>query len=466
MSRSIPFELGEPSKRQTEFFRARARYVAYGGARGGGKSWAVRKKAALMALNFPGIKILILRRTFPELRENHILPMRAELLDIAVYKESDKSFTFKTGSRILFGYCDSESDVLQYQGQEYDVIFIDEATQFTEFQYSTLTACVRGANDFPKRMYLTCNPGGVGHAWVKRLFIDREYRGAEREDDYLFIAAKVTDNPALMEKDPEYVNMLKNLPPGLREAWLLGRWDVYAGQYFTEFDRELHVIEPFPVPSHWRRYVSLDYGLDMLAAYLIAVDEAGCAYVCREVYEGRDREAGAVGVVISDAAKMIKDMVGDDDVYMYLAPGDLWSARQETGKSVAQLFLEAGITLNRVSNDRIAGWMAVHESLRPIPYSDGGRSARLKIFRGCKNLIRTLPMLQYDDKRPNDAAREPHEITHAPDALRYFCVYWTRAANEPPRRKAAWTVGMREDFRRAKTKEEREFLLDKWGEPV
>ena len=93
---------------------------------------------------------------------------------IATFKESEKRFYFKNGSSIIFGYCATEGDVLQYQGQEYDVIFIDEATQFTEFQFSTLTACLRGANDFPKRMYLTCNPGGVGHAWVKRLFVDRE----------------------------------------------------------------------------------------------------------------------------------------------------------------------------------------------------------------------------------------------------------------------------------------------------
>ena len=458
--------LGTPSARQAEFFRARARFVAYGGARGGGKSWAVRKKAALLALNFSGIKILILRRTFPELRENHIIPMRAELSGIAVYKESAKSFSFPNKSRIVFGYCDSESDVLQYQGQEYDVIFIDEATQFTEFQYSTLTACVRGANDFPKRMYLTCNPGRVGHAWVKRLFVDRDSRGSEREDDYIFIRARVTDNPALMEKDPEYVDMLKNLPPSLREAWLMGNWDVYAGQFFTEFDRALHVVEPFEIPSHWRKYVAVDYGLDMLAAYLIAVDELGCAYVCREVYEGRDKEAGAHGVIISAAASLIKKMVAGDEVYLYLAPPDLWNARQETGKSAADIFRDNGIILTKASNDRVDGWLAVHERLTPFFDENGVKTAKLKIFRGCKNLIRTLPLLQYDDKRPSDAAKEPHEITHAPDALRYFCVYYINAAKKPKAPKVHWTEGMKQDYRNAKSRDEREFLINKWGVPL
>ena len=152
-------EIDKPKERQAEFFKARNRFVAYGGARGGGKSWAVSKKAMLMALNDAGIKILILRRTYPELRENHIRPMQEELLEIARYKETDKAFPFPNGSRIKFGYCDSESDVLQYQGQEYDVIFLVEATQFTEYQFQTLTACIRGANSFTTRLYPTCYPG-------------------------------------------------------------------------------------------------------------------------------------------------------------------------------------------------------------------------------------------------------------------------------------------------------------------
>ena len=261
----MQWDIGKPNPRQIEFFKARARFIAYGGARGGGKSWAVRKKAAGLALSYPGAGILIVRRTFPELRENHILPMIADLMGIARYRDMDKSFTFPNGSRIVFGYCDSEADVLQYQGQEYDVIFMDEATQFTEFQFTTLTACLRGANDFPKRFYLTCNPGGVGHAWVKRLFIDRRYKKAEHPEDYVFIAANVYDNHALMAHDPDYVRMLENLPEEQRRAWLLGQWDIFEGQYFAEFDRNVHVCRPYGIPAHWRRYVTLDYGMDMLA---------------------------------------------------------------------------------------------------------------------------------------------------------------------------------------------------------
>lgn len=300
------------NERQKLFFKARRRFIGYGGARGGGKTWSVRMKAMLLASRYAGINILIIRRTYPELLQNHILPLQSELNGIARWNDNQKRFVFPNGSNIWFGYCSAERDVLRYQGQEYDIIFIDEATQLTEYQFQTFKGCLRGVSGYPKRMYLTCNPGGVGHAWVKRLFIDRLYHGDERADDYEFIQAKVTDNPVLMEKDPEYIHMLESLPYELREAWLNGSWDVFAGQYFSEWDRDVHVVAPFEPPAWWRRYVTIDYGLDMLAAYLIAVDEHDMAYAVREVYQGRDLGEGAEGLIVSEAAKRILDMVGDD----------------------------------------------------------------------------------------------------------------------------------------------------------
>lgn len=416
----MQIRIDPPNPKQAQFMKAKTRFVAYGGSRGGGKSWAVRKKAILLALRYPGIRMIILRRTFPELRENHILPLMIDLMGVATYKETDKSFTFPNGSRLRFGYCDNERDVLQYQGQEFDVIFLDEATQFSEFQFSTLTACLRGANAFPKRFYLTCNPGGVGHEWVKRLFVDRQYQGSENPEDYTFIPARVYDNKALIQQDTGYVSMLENLPEDLRKAWLEGDWNVFAGQYFKEFRTDIHVTDPFEIPSHWRRYVSMDYGLDMLACYWIAVDEQGKAWVYKELYES--------GLIISKAAEKILEYTGQEKIYEYLAPPDLWSRRQESGKSAADLFAEQGICLSKTSNDRVDGWLSVKEWLKPYEDEMGEKTASLKIFSSCHNLIRTLPALQYDVKNPNDTAREPHELTHAPDAIRGFCVYWTAPA--------------------------------------
>lgn len=417
--------LEAPNPKQAEFLRARARFINYGGARGGGKSWGVRAKASLLSLRFPGIRELLLRRTYPELKENHVLPLRKLLKDIAVYKESDKVFEFPNGSRLKLGYLDSESDVLQYQGQEYDVIFLDEATQFTEFQFNTLTACLRGANNFPKRMYLTCNPGGVGHAWVKRLFIDRQYRNNEKPEDYVFIPARVYDNKALLDNDTGYVQMLENLPENMRRAWLEGDWNVFDGQYFPEFRDDIHVCEPFSIPNDWVRYTAMDYGLDMLAHYWIAISPDNTAYVYRELYES--------GVIVSEAVKKIREREDSgEQIYSRIAPPDLWNAQSATGKSTALLFDEAGLALDKANNDRISGWLAIKELLkvedRLQPNGAKIKTSRLKIFRTCPNLIRTLPLLQYDEKKVNDAATEPHEVTHAPDALRYFAISWTYPA--------------------------------------
>ncbi len=410
----VLLEMPEPNPKQKEFFCATTRFIAYGGARGGGKSWAVRWKAALMALSFQGIRILVLRRTYPELRENHILPLLTQLSrlkNLVKYKETEKAFLFSNGSRLRFGYCDREADVLQYQGQEYDVIFMDEATQFTWFQFQTLTACLRGANSFPKRFYLTCNPGGVGHSWVKRLFIDREYKDSERPEDYTFIQARVYDNKPLMEKDPEYIRNLQNLSEDLRQAWLEGNWHVFVGQYFTEFREEIHVVKPFSIPSWWRRYFCMDYGLDMLAAYWIALDEKGFAYVYKELYQS--------GLIISDAAQKILEVNGSDSPETWYAPPDMWNRRQDTGRSVADIFAEYGICLAKAKNDRAQGWLDLKEWLKPIE-TPNGKTAALRIFPHCVNLIKSLPALQVSAKNPNDCAVDPHEFTHGPDAIRYF----------------------------------------------
>ena len=166
-------------------------------------------------------------------------------------------------------YCARDADLDALQGQEYDVIYLDEATQLSEYQMKAITACCRGVNSFPKRIYYTCNPGGQGHAYIKRIFIERRYLANENPDEYAFIQALVDDNTALMEAQPDYVAQLDALPEKLREAWRFGRWDVFEGQVFGEFvddpehykDRRFsHVIEPFKVPESWRIYRGFDWG--------------------------------------------------------------------------------------------------------------------------------------------------------------------------------------------------------------
>jgi phage terminase large subunit len=409
-----------PYQKQVEFFRSTKRYIAFGGARGGGKSWAARTKMMLLALNYAGIQILLLRRTLKELRANHIIPLMELLHDVATYKSQEKEFIFANGSRITLGYCQAESDVLQYQGQAYDVVFMEEATQFSEFQFQSLTESNRSSGickeKFSPRMYFTMNPGGVGHVWVKRLFIDRNYRNQEQADDYDFIPSKVYDNKFLMENSPEYVRTLENLPEDRRKAMLDGDWDVFDGQYFSEFSRDIHVITPFEIPKNWNKYLSIDYGLDMLACYVCAIDEHGNAYIYKEIYESN--------LIISAAAQKIKSVVDESLTCLY-APPDLYNRRQDTGKSAIDIFAEHELFFVKASNDRVQGWYNVKEWLRVYDTKDIQtgkkiKDTKLKIFANCTNLIRCLPQLQYSDKNPNDVASEPHEITHAPDALRYL----------------------------------------------
>ena len=240
----------------------------------------------MLAGEYPGVQILFLRRQLRELRDNHIIPMLQTLNGIARYNKTENVFTFPNGSRIVMAYCANEIDALIYQGQSYDVIFIEEATQFTEQQMIWIVSASRPTKEgFSPRVYYTCNPGGVGHTWVKRLFIDRQYQNSERPEDYVFIQAKVKDNYVLMQRDPDYIRILENMPPDMRRAHLDGDWDVHAGQYFREFSREKHVVDPFEIPHWWRRFRSMDWGYnDPCCVLWHAADGEGRVFTYRELY--------------------------------------------------------------------------------------------------------------------------------------------------------------------------------------
>lgn len=418
---SVTIDLGRPnSEPQREFFASRCKYTAYGGARGGGKTWASSRKAIGGALRWPGIKILMIRREYDDMRNSLIEPMLAILpQEIATYNGTLNIIYFVNGSTIKFGNMPGYGAAVagKYQGQEYDWIFMEEATQFTEQEFRGLGACLRGVNKIPKRFYLTCNPGGVGHHWVKRLFVSREFRDGENPDDYCFIKATVEDNKDLMESSPDYVQALDLLPEDIRNAHRYGDWDALAGTYFSEFRPELHTCKPFRIPDEWPRYRAFDYGLDMFACLWIAVDFSGRCYVYREYCES--------DLVVSDAARVMRACTPPEEhVSFTIAPPDMWNRQKDSGKNMAELFMQNGIGLLKASNSRIQGWLALKELMKLRKDGKPG----LIIFSDCKSLIEFLPALQHDTKNPSDCAKEPHEITHAPDALRYFAVMRTMPA--------------------------------------
>ncbi len=407
----IPHEVhisGTPNEKQKQFFASRTRFTAYGGARGGGKSWALRRKLTAMCLRYPGIRCLIVRRSYEELKANHVIPFLREYGALISYSDADKIIAFSNGSRIYLGYCSCDRDILRYQGQEYDVIAIDEATQISEYQFSIFKACLRGVGKYPRRMYLTCNPGGIGHAWVKRLFVDRLFRENEDAKDYSFVAARVFDNAVLCNADPEYVHSLESLPKKLRDAWLHGRWDVFEGQFFPEFDPETHVVSPPEIPTYTKNFIAIDYGFDMLAVLLIGVDPDGVLFARRELCQS--------GLTLSEAAEKISAFCEGERVDYAVASPDLWNRRQDSGRSGFEIMQSVSGMPPMIPADdrRIAGWRVLREYL-----SAKEHPPKLYISSCCTELIRCLPALLCDATRVEDASNEPHSVTHAPEALRY-----------------------------------------------
>ncbi len=447
------------TKKQKLFIDAEESEVLFGGAAGGGKSYGQMVDALIFALKYKGSKQLILRRTFSELDKSLIRTSLALFpKEIYTFNSSTHTGKFKNGSIIDFGYCATENDVYQYQSAEYDCIRFDELTHFTEAQYVYLISRVRGANSFPKQIKSSTNPGGVGHSWVKSRFIDPSPHGSgfTGEDGMkrIFIPSLLDDNSFLMRSDPSYKERLTALPERERKALLLGDWNIFDGQYFSEFSHTKHVCTPFEIPAEWRKYRTVDYGLDRLVCLWIAVSSDGTAYVYREFCESN--------LPIGEAALGITERTPKgEDIYATLAPPDLFSRSQETGKTKASLFAERGVIFTKTSNDRETGWLAIKELL-----SDARSAPRLKIFSFCTELIRCLPALTVDKLRPSDCANEPHELTHAPDALRGFAIFYARPAEPKSNiKRAVWSKDMWEDYNAA-DENEKKYLKQKYGEPL
>lgn len=414
--------------KQVEFCRSSVRYTGYGGARSGGKSFVGRWKCVLLCFYYPGITCMIMRRSYPELEANHIRQLKEILKGMAPYNKTEKTFYFPNGSTILLRYAATEDDLLNYQGTEVDILLIDEATQITWEMFVKCKAFVRGANQFPKRVYLTFNPGGKGHAWVKRLFIDRKFMPEENPAEYVFIQAKAADNIALMEKDPGYINQLKSLPPKLRKAWLDGSWDIYEGQFFEEFvdnpegyDTHIntHVINPFQIPASWPVYRSFDWGYARpFSCGWWTIDYDGILYRIAELYGCTGTANEGVKLPPSEVFRQIYeeervrfphwDVIG-------VADPACWNS--STGPSVVEVAAtEYGLSFFKGDNARIAGWQQVHNRLR---FNEEGKS-NLYVFKTCKDFIRTVPTLIYDEHKAEDLDTEGED--HIADETRYMCM--------------------------------------------
>lgn len=423
-------QIPEPNEKQKLFLSAKQKYIAYGGARGGGKSWSVRTKATLLACRYPGIRILIMRRTYPELQANHIEIMKADLTPaFGRYNQTEKQLTFRSGSIIKFMYCKNDADLNNIQGHEYDVIFIDEATNMTEKQLRAITACCRGVNDFPKHVYFTMNPGGPGHGFIKRLFIDRRFNDRENPDEYTFIQALVDDNTALMEAQPDYVAQLEALPGKLREAWRFGRWDVFEGQVFGEFvdasehynDRvQTHVIEPFKIPDSWKIYRGFDWGYAKpFSVGWYAIDHDNVMYRFREMYGCTGEADRGVEWTVQRVANEIR-RIEETDAQLKgrqitgIADPAIW--QEDGGESIAETMQRQRVYFHKADHKRLPGKMQCHYRLA---FNDEG-IPRFYVFNTCKHFIRTIPALIYSETDVEDVDTKMED--HIYDEWRYVCM--------------------------------------------
>jgi len=400
---------------QTDFLAADEKDVLYGGAAGGGKSYAMIIDP-LRYCHKKSHRALILRRSMPELREmiDKSRELYPQAFPGAKFREVEKLWNFPSGAKVEFGFLERDADVYRYQGQAYSWIGFDEITHLpTEFSWNYLASRLR-TTDPEIKTYLRCtaNPGGVGSHWVKnRYILPAEHNSSFLGKDGLtrkFIPAKLADNPYLA-KDGVYEQMLKSLPPTQRQQLLEGNWDVAEGAAFTEFEPLVHVITPFELPLHWERVKGIDYGYASESCCLWGIMDIndGTLIIYRELYKK--------GLTGEELGSIITDMELEDP---YSVSGVLdtaaWARTGTTGPTVGESLVRQGHKLRPADKNRIQGKIQIHEFLK---VQENGRP-KLQIFNTCPNLIRELQSIPLSKTNPEDV--DTHASDHAYDALRYM----------------------------------------------
>jgi len=413
---------------QTQFLAASEREVFYGGARGGGKSYAMLIDP-LRYCDKAKHRCLLLRRSMPELRDliNHSQQLYPKAYPGAKWREQEKEWRFPSGAKIEFGYAENTTDALRYQGQSYTWIGIDELPQYPNPDiYNFLRSSLRSVDpEIPVFMRATGNPGNVGSTWVKEMFVDPATPNTRfsiniqtpvgnRSITRRFIPAKLQDNPYLMQTEDYYI-MLASLPEVQRKQFLEGDWGAYEDAAFPEFNRAVHVVEPFDIPRNWHRFRSCDWGYSSPACVLwFAIDFDNNLWIYRELYTKK--------VVADVFARKVLEMENGEYIRYGILDSSTWARRGDVGPSIAETMITAGCRWrpsDRSPRSRINGKLELHKRLSVRDKGDT-KQPSLFVFNNCINLIRTLPLLPCDKNNPEDV--DTHTEDHAYDALRYGCM--------------------------------------------
>ncbi len=436
-----------PTARQRAFHACGADEALYGGAAGGGKSTALVADAFLKCAANPGVTAYLFRRTYPELNDTLVAIARRMIPpEAGRYVAGSHDFRLRNGSVLRFRHLQNDGEVVRYQGAEMQYLYLDELTHFPRAVYDYLKTRVRARRDQRVRPLVRCatNPGGIGHGWVRQYFVDPCPEGGTREEwvhsatlgrsrrhTVAFLPAGARDNPYLAEG---YVFELERKPPALRDALLLGRWDAFEGQAFTEWRDDpahygdgvgTHVIAPFPVPADWPRWCSFDFGYARpFSVGWWAVGPDGRLYRVGEWY-------GCTGVpnvgLRLDPAAIARGMREREaalggPVPIRVADPSIFD--ESRGRSVARLMADEGIHFRPGDNARLPGKMQLHYRLR---MEADGRPG-LQVFHTCRAFRRTVPALVYSAVRPEDIDTDGED--HIYDETRYLLMANPLAARQ------------------------------------
>jgi phage terminase large subunit len=433
---------------QLEALTRSEKEILFGGARGGGKSTAMT--AWMVEPHFienPLYRGLVIRRNYTDLRDwiDNARDMWRYLGVKVVGNPAE--FRFPSGAKIRTGHLSDENSWSAFLGHEYHKMGIEELTLIdTEEKYLRLISSARSTiKDLKVQIFCTTNPGGPGHHWVKKRFVDSGFNKTyidPQGNSRIFIPSKVYDNPTLMETDPGYIQMLKSLPDELRSAWLEGSWDTFAGQYFKDFNRDVHVVEPFEIPKSWRKYIAIDYGYTApFAVVWGAIDNDGNVFIYREHYEA--------GKELNYHISKIQELTGDEEIHLTIGDPAMWIRNPQNSNrpdekmpsmmSISDIMMMKGLIMVKANNERVNGW----NNMRGYLHWEGSvvdktltKAPKLFIFENCENWIRTIPALSHDKHRVEDI--DTRQDDHLADATRYMLFHL--GIPDKPVRAKPWVI--------------------------